>query len=84
VLNGASCVYSSDCVAVGSAPSGHHQQTLIDDWNGSAEVHVSSPNARHNDGLGAVSCVSATYCVAVGSATTLGGKPKSLIETGTS
>ncbi len=84
VLNGASCVYSSDCVAVGSAPSGHHQQTLIDDWNGSAEVHVSSPNARHNDGLGAVSCISATYCVAVGSATTLGGKPKSLIETGTS
>ena len=83
VLEGASCVNSSDCVAVGSAPSSHHQQrTLVYGWNGSNVFHVSSPNALQNDALNAVSCVSATYCVAVGNANNIGAKTKPLIETG--
>lgn len=66
VLAGVSCVSTSDCVAVGYAPSGYHFVPIARLWNGKdwADLAVPRPGTGSLD---AVSCLSATFCMAVGS-----------------
>jgi hypothetical protein len=69
-LSGVSCVTTSFCVAVGYNDDnvGDNDQTLIEEWNGTAWSIVSSPNTSPNDenDLYSVSCSSTTYCEAAG------------------
>lgn len=46
VLNGVSCLTSSNCVAVGSYSNASGTQTLIASWNGSEWRVIPSPNVR--------------------------------------
>jgi hypothetical protein len=70
-LTGVTCLSASDCWAVGfhSLP-GNLQQTLIERWDGTAWVIVTSPNtsAEQHNVLDGVTCVSASDCWAVGQA----------------
>jgi len=69
-LNGVSCASGVDCKAVGSASNGIVDQTLVEQWNGTAWSIAPSPNSSStlaND-LGGVSCVSSTSCQATGTA----------------
>ena len=61
---------SSFCVADGNAYNGSHDQTLVEQWNGSAWSIVPSPNPITTDNydLFSVSCASNAMCVAVGTA----------------
>jgi len=73
-LNGVSCTSGVDCTAVGSASNGIVDQTLIEQWNGTAWSIVPSPNTSStvaND-LGGVSCVSSTSCQVTGTAQNAG------------
>src|SRR6202022_800245 len=76
-LNGVTCTSASDCRGVGSyhyyysssAGSGSGpDQTLIEQWNGTAWVIVPSSNtsATQNNNLTSVSCNSSSDCWAVG------------------
>jgi hypothetical protein len=81
-LDSVSCVSSSFCVAAGSTSNGSRDQTLIEQWNGSAWSIVSSPNtsATLENELEGVSCVTASFCVAVGDATNGSDIDQTLIE----
>ena len=63
------CNSATNCFAVGYYnATGGADQTLIEQWNGSAWSVASSPNtANRTNGLAAVACTSASNCVAVGS-----------------
>jgi large repetitive protein len=64
-----SCPSASACFAVGySSNANLIEQTLIEEWNGTAWSIVPSPNASatESDGLAAVTCISTTACTAVG------------------
>jgi hypothetical protein len=69
ILNAVTCVSASDCWAVGylNNPAVGHQ-TLVERWDGSSWVIVSSPNTSttQDNVLNAVTCVSASDCWAVG------------------
>jgi hypothetical protein len=77
-FNGISCVSASFCVAVGGVGVVVNQiqveeQTLVDEWNGSAWSTVRSPNPvgsapAYPIDLTGVSCSDADHCVAVGDA----------------
>jgi hypothetical protein len=67
-LYGVSCISASACTAVGNYLTGTNDQTLIEQWNGTAWSLVSSPNSsttQHNF-LNGVSCTSASACTAAG------------------
>jgi hypothetical protein len=68
LLYSVSCVSSSFCVADGEAYNGSHDQTLVEQWNGSAWSIVPSPDTStpQNNDLFSVSCASNAMCVAVG------------------
>jgi hypothetical protein len=72
-LSGVSCTSATVCTAVGDYYSGAYEQTLIEQWNGSAWSVVTSPNVTGslNDFLAAVSCTSSAFCTAVGNYDTL-------------
>ena len=68
ILRGVSCVTSSFCMAAGSGSNGSVQQTLIENWNGTAWSIVASPStsATQANVLTSVSCVTTTFCMATG------------------
>jgi hypothetical protein len=67
VLSGVTCVSASDCWAVGYYVSGPSvYQTLIERWDGTSWVIVSSPNAAQINLLNGVTCRSASDCWAIG------------------
>jgi hypothetical protein len=68
VLNGVSCASGSDCWAAGYYASGSGAiQTLIEHWNGSSWIVVTSPNiGPKSNQLLSVSCVSGADCWVVG------------------
>jgi hypothetical protein len=68
-LNGVSCVSATFCVAAGyyTQNGGLPDQSLIEQWNGTAWTVVSSANvASVSNDLNAVSCSSPTFCIAAG------------------
>jgi hypothetical protein len=71
-LSGITCLSSDDCWAIGqhfnTSQRGYiNEQTVIDNWNGSAWSTVPSPSAvQGNSTLASVSCVSHSSCFAVG------------------
>jgi hypothetical protein len=72
-LNDVTCASASDCWAVGYSYTGAAGpfQTLIERWDGTVWVIVSSPNSvtAPNNVLNSVTCVSAADCWAVGYST---------------
>ena len=67
VLDGVTCVSSSDCWAVGHSNNGSLNLTLVEQWNGSAWAIIASPSPGTGDnGLNGVTCVTASDCWAVG------------------
>jgi len=74
LFGGVSCTSASSCTAVGSFYNGSYDQTLVEQWNGTAWSIVSSPNtsASQDNGFGGgeieggVSCTSMSACAAVG------------------
>ncbi|MDQ1360671.1 MAG: hypothetical protein QOJ44_1048, partial [Acidimicrobiaceae bacterium] len=74
VLNGVTCVTSSDCWAMGYAATGTDgdSQTLAEHWDGSAWSIVATQNtsASQSNILHVVTCVTSSDCWAVGSAAT--------------
>jgi hypothetical protein len=67
ILNGVSCVSSTNCLAVGSYVGGSDDdnQALADAWNGTGWSALSTP--INNYSLSGVSCAGpTTYCMAVG------------------
>jgi hypothetical protein len=68
VLYNVTCAAASECWAVGHYYTGTAWQTLIERWDGSAWIIVSSPNttAVQNNFLYGVACASASDCWAVG------------------
>ena len=70
VLQGVTCVSAAVCWSVGyDAPGvGYTDQTLVEQWNGSAWAIVTSPNTSgaQTNALQGVTCVSAADCWAVG------------------
>ena len=77
---GVTCVSASDCWAVGYYDNGANQ-TVIQHWNGTSWIVVSSPNTSpiQNNLLRGVTCNSASDCWAVGSYDN-GGVLQTLIE----
>ncbi len=71
-LGSVSCPTTTFCMAVGTAMTHGVDQTLVEEWNGSAWSIVPSPDATTSSSnrLMDVSCTSATACVAVGEAYT--------------
>ena len=69
-LSGVTCIAISDCWAVGFADSGVSgvQQTLAEQWNGTAWsiVTTGDPSSTQNNYLVDVSCVGSDDCWAVG------------------
>ena len=66
LLQGVSCITSTDCFAVGYVPA-DVGQTLIESWNGSVWSIVPSPDpSSETNDLNGVSCASSHSCVAVG------------------
>jgi hypothetical protein len=67
-LYGVTCASSSDCWAVGYYIDGTTNQTLIEQWNGSAWSIVTSANTSLTEAnnLDAITCISASDCWAVG------------------
>ena len=82
-LLGVSCPAVGDCIAVGSyLSSTGTEQTLVEDWNGSAwtiDSAVVPPGAQASR-LSAVSCASVTACTAVGTYRTGAGSWTALAE----
>jgi large repetitive protein len=80
-LQGVSCTSPSSCVAVGTAGD-LHNQTLVEQWNGTSWSIVPSPNtsATVNNDLDAISCTSASACTAVGAASSSAIVAQTLIE----
>jgi len=80
-LNGVSCFSASSCTAVGDYYTGSYNQTLIEQWNGSAWSIVPSPNtdSTKDNQLTSVSCLSPSSCTAVGYANS-GTVDQTLIE----
>ena len=71
-LSSVSCASSTDCWAVGYYlvnTSPYNDQTLIEHWDGTAWIVVTSPNATSNtaNDLNSVTCASESECWAVGS-----------------
>jgi hypothetical protein len=87
VLNGVTCVASSDCWAVGSTmnAAGHFSESLAEHWNGEDWSIAADPLADRGT-LSNVTCLSTTECWAVGASSSVGqgqqdgSKPQSLIE----
>jgi hypothetical protein len=68
ILSSVTCTAVSDCWAVGYQLSGNFNQTLIQHWNGSVWLTVTSANtsAVESNVLNNVACTSASDCWAVG------------------
>ncbi len=68
VLESVSCTGTSFCVAVGYYYTGTVNQTLIEQWNGTAWSIVASANssATQSNELKGVSCTATTFCIAAG------------------
>jgi len=75
LLDGVSCLSATDCWAVGYSSNGGAPQSLIEQWDGTAWMIVSSPNAgtAQTNVLLGVTCVSATDCWGVGYTSAAGG-----------
>ena len=70
-LSGVSCPTQSECTAVGyDVDASGSEQTLVEAWNGSSWVVVSSPDttSTSSNALNGVSCTSVSACTAVGTA----------------
>jgi len=80
-LNDISCLSASDCWGVGDASNGTADQTLVEQWNGTSWVIVSSPNTTtaHDNFFYGVTCVSTSACWAVGFANN-GTADQTLVE----
>ena len=67
-IQAVSCASPTFCAAAGFASNGTHDQTLIEEWNGSQWSIVPSPNTStsQDNELYGVSCVSASFCMAAG------------------
>src|ERR1700676_2032411 len=80
-LLGVSCLSSSNCSAVGFASNGTANQTLVENWNGTAWSIQPSPNVTTTQEsiLYSVTCKGPSFCMAVGDST-IGSHDQSLIE----
>ena len=67
-LNAVSCSSATFCIAAGYSSTGTYDQTLIEEWNGTAWTIVPSPNTSSsaNNELYGVSCTSTSFCMAGG------------------
>jgi hypothetical protein len=79
LLKGVICASTSQCWAVGYYFNGSHDQTLIEQWNGSTWSIFPSPNTGLDSILMGVSCASTSQCWAVGFYNS-GGNDLTLIE----
>jgi len=75
VLNGVSCLSSTDCMAVGSGGGSDGSAPLAVQWNGSTWAELSTPGTGTWFG---VSCVTGGNCFAVGGSTPASGSQPSL------
>jgi hypothetical protein len=68
VLNGVTCLSSTNCLAVGStSPYGDAPQALIEQWDGATWTAVATPDTGEQYSvLNGVACSEPTDCVAVG------------------
>jgi hypothetical protein len=85
LLTGVSCAAAASCEAAGwyeASTTANHQQTLTENWNGSAWKlqHAAAPSGATVNSLSSVSCTSASFCEAVGSYTDSAGDGHSLAE----
>ena len=82
VLTSITCPSASDCWAAGFDTMGSGTvQTLIEHWNGSTWIVVSSPNVGNkNNQLFSVSCASGADCWAVGNSTNNASVAQTLTE----
>jgi hypothetical protein len=82
ILYGVTCVSASDCWAVGYSSNGIHLQTLIERWDGTSWVIVTSANnlPTQDNVLNGVTCVSASDCWAVGYYLPTAGVYQTLVE----
>jgi hypothetical protein len=69
-FNDVACATSSFCMAAGSFSNGSQDQTLVEQWNGTAWSIIASPNTSASlaNDLNGVSCLTPSFCVAAGSA----------------
>ncbi len=66
-LSGVTCASASDCFAVGYYAGSSGNQTLIEQWDGTAWSIATSPNnGTSTNQLSSVTCASASDCFAVG------------------
>ena len=74
-LGTVSCVNSSDCWAVGDGAVGGTEQTLAEQWNGTAWSIVATADSSQSEqkALSSVTCVVSSDCWAVGFADSGGG-----------
>src|SRR5207245_1044296 len=82
-LGGVACASASNCWAVGSYTNNSNvNQTLTEQWTGTAWSIVTSPNTSitQNNYLNAVTCASASQCWAVGYYVNGSGIAQTLIE----
>jgi hypothetical protein len=80
LVDGVSCVTSSECVAVGNYFTGTTDQNLIESWDGSSWSITPSPPAGGGSQLSGVFCINLTSCVAVGESTNDVATPSTLTE----
>jgi hypothetical protein len=83
VLDGVTCVSSTNCVAVGfDADASGVDDSLVESWNGSVWTVTSSPSPDSAANiLDGVTCTGASNCVAVGFEVAASGVSDTLIET---
>ena len=82
-LGNVTCASAADCWAVGDAEVGGVEETLAEQWNGTAWSIVATPNSSptEENGLAAVDCVTTSDCWAVGfSDSGAGGVQQTLAE----
>ncbi len=82
-LSNVTCVGAANCWAVGDGEVGGLEETLAEQWKGTAWSIVSTPNSSPSEqnGLAAVSCVGGSTCWAVGfSDSGAGGVQQTLAE----
>jgi hypothetical protein len=83
VLLGVSCITSSYCTAVGHSFNGATDQTLVENWNGTAWSITPSPSPSSTGAvtLNSVSCTSTSFCVGAGYYVLSSSSEATLIET---
>lgn len=80
-LTSVSCPSATLCMAAGAYTyAADHNNTLLEEWNGTSWAIVSSPSPYSTNNLLGVSCSSATFCMAVGSYQSVSGSLGTLVE----